>query len=94
MWCQTLYKNSRAMLELPLKTLLVCSSSLVSSVLVPAVSQQDMEPTAVSGNTELGLRTKLTLQIKSDSKLDVENVKQSRRRKYENEDNSEDVSLS
>ena len=94
MWCQTLYKNSRAMLELLLKTLLVCSSSLVSSVLVPAVSQQDMEPTAVSGNTELGLRTKLTLQIKSDSELDVENVKQSRRRKYENEDNSEDVSLS
>ena len=94
MWCQTLYKNSRAMLELLLKTLLVCSSSLVSSVLVPAVSQQDLEPTAVSGNTELGLRTKLTLQIKSDSELDVENVKQSRRRKYENEDNSEDVSLS
>ena len=94
MWCQTLYKNSRAMLELLLKTLLVCSSSLVSSVLVPAVSQQDLEPTAVSGNTELGLRTELTLQIKSDSKLDVKNVKQSRRRKYENEDNSEDVSLS
>ena len=94
MWCQTLYKNSRAMLELLLKTLLVCSSSLVSSVLVPAVSQQDLEPTAVSGNTELGLRTELTLQIKSDSELDVENVKQSRRRKYENEDNSDDVSLS
>ena len=94
MWCQTLYKNSRAMLELLLKTLLVCSSSLVSSVLVPTVSQQDLELTAVSGNTEMGLRTELTLQIKSDSKLDVENVKQSRRRKYENEDNSEDVSLS
>lgn len=72
------------MLELLLKTLLVCSSSLVRSVLMPGVSQQDMEPTTVSGNTELRLRTKLTLQIKSDFKLDVESVKQSRRRKYEN----------